>query len=578
MNDISFNVETITPAWAFQKLRESGFLFDQKVSPDVAALAQTMKDGLWKLNGDAIVLDQQGKVIDGLKRLQACHIAKQVITSVVVNGIPRANRLTIGIHRPRRNSDFLKVKGVPHHSLVSRLMNAAVAMQDGVYVARKSMKPDAAIATYERYKDRLDRAAEFVACHKDWVIDQYVVGLFHFLLAPIDVEAAEAFLLHGFRQDKDRELDQDDVRTKLLSRFVQNHQLGINLKRIEKFGLITKAWNSFFNKEGKKLLKWNSGGGEVFPTIAGWTTANNLDLSASAAQADLFAPPAEKDAELEITLEEIDVDTAREYLELNRENNRNLVLSTVEKYAKDMRNGDWQINGQAIKFDRDGNCFDGQHRLTGALRAGTSFISLVVRNVDNNAFSTYDTRAAKTFKDVLTTSGDKYASHLQGLLNRAIRWEKNAYQSAYEVSLPEMERYLKDNEWLKELVASQAAIIIREADRRGGSKLFKPTSSTFVLWMLSRIDSARAAVFFEKVFMGTTTGPEDQAIVMLRNYKTDLISKQRKQAESARVGEIQEVTALIRAWNAWVGGYELRKADIALKDGERVPTPAHSNF
>lgn len=46
--------------------------------------------------------------------------------------------------------------------------------------------------------------------------------------------------------------------------------------------------------------------------------------------------------------------------------NRNVSASVINKYARDMLAGRWQLNGQTIKISKDGQLLDGQHRLEAA--------------------------------------------------------------------------------------------------------------------------------------------------------------------------------------------------------------------
>jgi hypothetical protein len=45
-------------------------------------------------------------------------------------------------------------------------------------------------------------------------------------------------------------------------------------------------------------------------------------------------------------------------------NNRNISKATVDSYVNDIWNGAWKDNGERVKFGKDGNLRDGQHRLS----------------------------------------------------------------------------------------------------------------------------------------------------------------------------------------------------------------------
>ena len=60
---------------------------------------------------------------------------------------------------------------------------------------------------------------------------------------------------------------------------------------------------------------------------------------------------------------DITPEMAREYLEKNS-HNRRLSERSVRNLATAIKNGEWQVNGEAIKVDKEGNLLDGQHRLS----------------------------------------------------------------------------------------------------------------------------------------------------------------------------------------------------------------------
>lgn len=78
----------------------------------------------------------------------------------------------------------------------------------------------------------------------------------------------------------------------------------------------------------------------------------------------------------------------------------------VYEYATSMQAGRWAVNGETIKFDKDGHLFDGQHRLLACMISGKSFKSYVIRGiVDANAFATVDAGKIRTHGDIFHLGG-----------------------------------------------------------------------------------------------------------------------------------------------------------------------------
>lgn len=59
--------------------------------------------------------------------------------------------------------------------------------------------------------------------------------------------------------------------------------------------------------------------------------------------------------------------------------------SIVEKYATDMRNGNWQITHQGIAFDENGLLVDGHHRLSAVLKSGATVPMYVTYGIPANS-------------------------------------------------------------------------------------------------------------------------------------------------------------------------------------------------
>ena len=72
---------------------------------------------------------------------------------------------------------------------------------------------------------------------------------------------------------------------------------------------------------------------------------------------------------------------ATNWLGLNYAGQRKLKLSTVARYAREMKHGKWiGDNGQSIVFSSDGWLVDGQHRLRAVIQSGITVEMLVVHS------------------------------------------------------------------------------------------------------------------------------------------------------------------------------------------------------
>ena len=82
----------------------------------------------------------------------------------------------------------------------------------------------------------------------------------------------------------------------------------------------------------------------------------------------------------------IDVNPAKAIMLLEfNDKNRPISKSTVDKYAKAMRDGYWRKDSNAITIDNDGLLSNGQHRLLAIVKANVSVPMLFAFGVDNHS-------------------------------------------------------------------------------------------------------------------------------------------------------------------------------------------------
>lgn len=98
---------------------------------------------------------------------------------------------------------------------------------------------------------------------------------------------------------------------------------------------------------------------------------------------------------------------AREWLTHNMAGNRPVLKGTVHSYARQMRNGSWNLTHQGIAFDENGELIDGQHRLNAIVEANipvTMNVTTGVRREKGEVF-TIDMGRKRTYANVVQMSG-----------------------------------------------------------------------------------------------------------------------------------------------------------------------------
>ena len=108
---VTTQVVTITPEWAEKALE--GNTHNRPISNGtVEDYASQMKRKLWLLNGEAIVFDYSGRLLDGQHRLWACVDSGASFDAVVVRGVDPETFSTIDTGKKRSAGDVLHIAGI----------------------------------------------------------------------------------------------------------------------------------------------------------------------------------------------------------------------------------------------------------------------------------------------------------------------------------------------------------------------------------------------------------------------------------------------------------------------------------
>jgi hypothetical protein len=117
-------VMTVTPAMAEKWLAATTFRNRNVSATAVNRYANDMTRGRWALNGESIVIDDNGNVIDGQHRLRAVIKSGVSIQSVVVRGADQSVFPTFDIGAKRGGKDVLSIAGYANaNSLAAILRN-----------------------------------------------------------------------------------------------------------------------------------------------------------------------------------------------------------------------------------------------------------------------------------------------------------------------------------------------------------------------------------------------------------------------------------------------------------------------
>lgn len=227
---------------------------------------------------------------------------------------------------------------------------------------------------------------------------------------------------------------------------------------------------------------------------------------------------------------------AKEMLKRNDRNFRKRREGLVQRLAADMPH--WDLNGESIKFDANGNLIDGQHRLLACIKANCSFRTVVFRGADRD--TNIDTGAKRSLVDILRHRGESYAGELSAGLSWLYRYQAVArgdYAHPYS-----MQKVGISNDVLLETLRSHPDI--RHSLVRGRQvRAWLPASLTVGLhYVASRCNREYADGFIDSLEKGVSLLPEDPVFHLRSRLEKDKASK-------ARLLPVEKAALAIIAWN-----------------------------
>jgi hypothetical protein len=116
----------------------------------------------------------------------------------------------------------------------------------------------------------------------------------------------------------------------------------------------------------------------------------------------------------------------------------------IQKYARDIINGDWMLNPQTITVTTQGYVIDGWHRVKAGIQSGRSVVFNVTRGwPDKNTFKVLDSGRPRTVNQILTLTGATYVTR-RAAIARTIAQAivQNGQFSKGQLSVAEVARIL----------------------------------------------------------------------------------------------------------------------------------------
>lgn len=163
--------------------------------PYVTKLAAEMAEGRWRTNGETIVFDADGVLLDGQHRLEAVRRSGVAVESLVARGVSGDVFATLGRGRIRTIADALSLAGYKNTILLGSVLGWIARYHAGQTASKawSHPSPDASVQLAAEHPETGESLSLFTRYggRKRYAGALAVVA--HYLFSKVDREAAEKF-------------------------------------------------------------------------------------------------------------------------------------------------------------------------------------------------------------------------------------------------------------------------------------------------------------------------------------------------------------------------------------------------
>jgi hypothetical protein len=545
---ITWSIKTISPETASTMLKSvaaAGHL-DQST---LQSFERDMRAGRWALNGAPLIVSKRGVLLDGRARLHACINAGLSFDTLVVNGIDESAFESIDSVRKRTLSDVLAIRSELHGRSLGAALRIIWNYRSGITLrGRKSPGTTTLLALLEQCPEVRDSVLPAL---RAMPLLPHGCGIaVHYLASRVDPAKADQFFSE-IGEPSSHLADSPIVQLRTILETMRGQ--GGTRKQTYLLAVTVKAWNSFLLGKRIKLLRF-APERESFPQFEGDSNWGPLgDFKPSERGSQSRRPP----QSLKVQVLKITPKMA-EALLATRGPNRRVSAPVINKYARDMAAGRWQLNGQTIKVSRDGRLLDGQHRLEAAKKSKCSFPAILVEGIDDTTLASLDIGRRRSVSDILRDRGESNTI----VLASALRWlwmiESEVVLSANSSPtngelLDVLSKYPNVRDSIRQITTIRDIM---------GSGIAAALHQTF-----SVKDAASADAFFGRLIDGVQLA-EDSPIRHLRERLMRTRASTR-----IRLAEAERVALTIKAWNSFREGRPMQLLVWRNRGTGREPLP-----
>lgn len=270
---------------------------------------------------------------------------------------------------------------------------------------------------------------------------------------------------------------------------------------------------------------------------------------------------------------------AADILTYQNARNRQPRKAVIEAMARDMALGEFDLNGESIKFDTEGNLADGQNRCYAGCMANVPFDTVIVEGISPKGQQTMDAGTKRIVSDDLKIRGEMNTAVLGSLLLRVATWNwaKHEYgygnyvnRVHYKPSKKEQLALMYDPITGKDTAEADA---LRAATKRGQALyqiIAVPQSCwAFTVYKCTEQDEAEAKEFFRRMERGADPIADEPSHLLRETLIQRRNKEQRTSVNYQRTPESVYAALIFLAWNAYVEGVKIKR--LSFRAGGATP-------
>jgi hypothetical protein len=255
-----------------------------------------------------------------------------------------------------------------------------------------------------------------------------------------------------------------------------------------------------------------------------------------------------------ITYDQVDLTPAlaAELLANTPEHQRKITKLHVTRLARAMAAGEYLLNPQPLIIDTTGALMDGQHRCAAVIQSGVTIAVVIARGVDPTVFSLVDTgKTRQAAQFVEGPWGSTIAAAARAVLAFRLNPEGRLnYTRALITNKEILDEVAADAEY--QLVAPQITAI-----RRAARITSVPLMAVHIL-ASRNVDPDKASLWLSGLETGEALAKGDPRLVLRNRWIQDT---------SPIRGVNQQWVYVVKAWNAWLAGTEMKQVRFRSNEG-----------